>query len=388
MSLFRNVLIIFMFLLAFPAMAQEPSAQEMAEEATGLYRAALQVNNLTEQGRLFFLVSQKLQTIRSRFPKSSISAQIGLGRYRDIDVTRADREGRLWRDANPTATIGATNLAPVPSFGQSAKPKPAPLAPNFGPAPADANTSGNPAKSILLSKTDTIERLRATVVIVYVQKKTGNSFGTGFFISPTHLLTNSHVVEGADRVVIGNKLIGLRAATVISRGMTSDGKGMDSAVLEVENFRHSTALTFAINTLEGQVIAIGGYPGTAMDKDQAAQRFFALLRENRLPTQDSFPNVRFDFGTVQGIFIKEDTGIENIQTGVTSAKGNSGSPYVNECGQVVGQEYSGSVAQLKVYNGVAIGMAVNFNWALSGRELVKFASASRIPINVAAEPCR
>ena len=51
------------------------------------------------------------------------------------------------------------------------------------------------------------------------------------------------------------------------------------------------------------------------------------------------PNVKFDFGFVQSVFVNADTGIENLQNGVNTSGGNSGSPIVNRCGAIVAQHY-------------------------------------------------
>jgi len=388
--------ILLVWLLAVgAAFAQGRSAQDVADEAGQYYRQALQAKDDFERGRFFLAAAEKLRSIRSEFPKSPIAAQIALGRYRDIDVARAEREGKAWRAANPSAALPGEAAALVPDFGGAKAPVPqfggsggasGALVPTFG-----ANTAPSPVKTAgggRLSREEIVERLKNAVVMVFIQTKTTYWHGTGFFIAPNLVLTNTHVVEDATEAVILNRNIGFRVGSVLAKGKTPGGAGIDTAIIEVKNFSSPSHLPINTAFVEGDEIAIAGYTGKSMDFDASADKMFKLLANSVLPSIDDIPSMRFDFGIVQGIYKDKDTLIENLQTGLTSGQGNSGSPLVNDCGQVIGQHYAGARGVFKVSQGVAYGETTRFSFAISARELVKFLAAARVPVVPVSERCR
>lgn len=302
--------------------------------------------------------------------------------------------GRDARSDGPEALLAQ---APVPNFGRPGGGAVSPQPPNLFGAPqgGDARLSSTP-----LTRREVVNRLRQNVVIVIGQnQRTRNwSVGTGFFITPSQLLTNTHVVEETEDVFIANRAIQVRAARVTFRGMArravgagTQSVGIDTAIIEVLNFRSPSVLPFAANIEEGETVAIAGFPGVALATDKAYNDFLALLTSSRIPTEDSIPSARFDFGTIYAIFNHQETTVENFQSGGLGAKGNSGSPVVNACGQVVGQIYRGPQARLDVVQSgretVAIGETVNYNVNLSFRALVRFLRASNVPFQQATENC-
>ena len=378
------------------ARAQESSIQAMAEEATGLYRAALQTRDGDERGRLLFLVSRRLETIRAKFPRSTVAAQLGLGRYRDIDVALAEREGRLWSVSN-AAAASALDEPPgplVPVFGPALKV--GPLVPNFGGPPAPAITSAptlDVRPALRLSRPDMVERLRAATVMLYARTPGGYGWGTGFFISPTLLLTNTHVVLNHETMIVIGKQFGFRIAKVIYRGANDALVGIDTAVMEVQNYQSPSFLAFTSALTEGDSIAIAGFTGTAMNIDANADRMFETLGADKIPPREIIPALRFDFGVIQGIFPNRSSQVENIQTGLTSGGGNSGSPIVNDCAQVVGQHYAGNIAKFEVSRDpktgqpVATGESTRFSYGLSSRELIRFLAKYNVPATISSQRC-
>ncbi len=215
--------------------SEEKSAEILAAEAAGLYLAASSIAEPGERGRLFYLVEQRLEKIRAAHPQSVIAAQIAFGRYGDIDVSLVEREARSWAAAHPSdaaalrdGTLAAADPAPaasglVPSFGGKLQ-DPAAAVPSFAPAgpapatgaaPADRtfNVALLPTAPAQLPRTDLVRRMRDAVVIIYNPVQQGA--GTGFFISPRHLMTNTHVVQQSDRIIVANKTIGVRSAHVL-----------------------------------------------------------------------------------------------------------------------------------------------------------------------------
>lgn len=387
-----SILLVWMLTVG-SALAQSRGAQDVADEAGLYYRQALQAKDDFERGRFFFAAAEKLRAIRGEFPKSPIAAQIALGRYRDIDVARAEREGRAWRAANPSAALPGEAAALVPDFGGPKAPVPqfggsgGALVPTFGANPGPAPTA-KAASGGRLPRDEIVERLKNAVVMVFTQTKTTYGHGTGFFIAPNLVLTNTHVVEDATEVVILNRNIGFRVGSVLAKGKTPGGAGIDTAIIEVKNFSSPVHLPITTAFVEGDEIAIAGYTGKSMDFDASAEKMFRLLVSNVLPSIDDIPSMRFDFGILQGIYKDKDTLIENLQTGLTSGQGNSGSPLVNDCGQVVGQHYKGAKGMFKISQGVAYGETTRFSFAISARELVKFLAAARTPVVPVSERCR
>jgi hypothetical protein len=109
-----------------------------------------------------------------------------------------------------------------------------------------------------------------------------------------------------------------------------------------------------------------------------------ILGENRIPTIDSIPSPKFDFGYVQALMTNSGDGMHNIQVGLNTAHGNSGSPIVDYCGNAVGLHYEGSVAKLEVTRNaagpgfVAVGDSAHFGFAIRGDEVAKFMKSLNI----------
>jgi hypothetical protein len=396
--------------LAGPAAAQK-TPEMLGSEATTLYQAAAAVIEPRERGRLLYLVQQRLARISAAYPQSAIAAQIAFGRYGEIDVAVVNREARAWAgaypadaaqldaaDAGTAAAAGqGTGGGLVPSFGgAAAAPSIVPAFGGTGATSGGSPTQPNPAGSFnvallstppaRLAPTELVQRMRDAVVIIF--DPAHPSTGTGFFIGPRHLVTNTHVVQQSDRIVVANKTIGVRSARVLYRGMNSQNVGIDTAVLETDGWENPAFLPFAESVQEGEAISIGGYPGRASDNDKAYDQFLKLILENSLPTGEAIPNVKFDFGYVQSVFVHKDTGIENLQNGVNTSGGNSGSPIVNRCGAVVAQHYLGTGAVLSITNqGQAVGDTSKFNYAISGKEVRKFLDAAKISYTLAKGEC-
>ncbi len=278
----------------------------------------------------------------------------------------------------------------VPSFGRASAPAPASPAVVAAPVPGPAvaapplPVAPGPGRTVL-SNAAIAETLREAIVQIYDPKE--GSSGTGFVIAPGYILTNSHVVEGADRVVVASRRYGVRAARVVARGLTSTQVGIDAAVLETVNWTADRVLAFHPTVREGERVAIGGFPGRASAFDRSSERFFEIIAANRIPSTDDIPLPKFDFGYVQSIIVNNETGLRNIQEGLETSPGNSGSPITNECGDVVGLHYQGSVAKLKVSGGAAYGDTSKYNYAITSDEVMKFLRALNIPYQVAAAGC-
>jgi S1-C subfamily serine protease len=284
----------------------------------------------------------------------------------------------------PTTDLGAPQL-----FGPSSdEPTSKPTTPDSSQTPiktamvVDPNLGNLSSK---LSRAQLVGHMRENVVMIYNADQ--DSMGTGFFISPNYILTNTHVVGSASKVVVLNRSMHLKAGIVKYRGMTPDHVGIDAAIIQVLNYSNPTYMTFASNVREGEDVAIGGYPYRALKADRGFIQFLEMMKQNQLPTTSQIPNTKYAFGVVQSVFTNNDTGLENIQEGVETTGGNSGSPLVNDCGQVVALHYEGSQAEVQAHGNKLYVDASKYNYAISFREVLKFLRDASIPYREAKLAC-
>lgn len=292
--------------------------------------------------------------------------------------------------APTTDTMGAPQLFGPKSedADKPAAPADKAVAPADTPAPIKTAVVVDPnlGKRVAnLSRSQLVNRMRENVVMIY--NADNDSMGTGFFISPTYILTNTHVVGSASKVVVLNKSMRLKAGIVKYRGMTPDHVGIDAAIIQVLNYSNPTYMTFANNVQEGEDIAIGGYPYRALKADRGFVQFLEMIKQNQLPTASQIPNTKFAFGVVQSVFTNNGTGLENIQEGVETTGGNSGSPLVNACGQVVALHYEGTQAEVQNSGNKLVVDASKFNYAITFREVLKFLRDADIPYQAASLAC-
>lgn len=375
--------------------AQGASSPELlAAEASGLALAARAVRDPRDRGRLAFLAALRIERIRTEFPTSAVATELAFGRYGEVDASAIDRDAKAFQAQNG-AEAEALRRGELPVVAAAGQGGAAPgLLPNFGRAAApspgrqdtpDGLTSGG---GRVLPNAQLTQLLRDSAVFIYVPSR--RTSGSGFFISPTHILTNTHVVDKADRVVVANKTIGVRAARILYLGKVGN-VGPDTAVIEIENASSRSYLGFAAATQEGDRLAMAGYPGSASQLDRSYGNFIQLISQNRLPTTDNIPNVKFDFGYLQSLFVKRDDGIENAQVGISVAAGNSGSPVVNLCGEVIGQAYAGTNTIMEVTsNGnraFATGESIAFSFAIALKELTKFLATTSVSFTTSRTPC-
>lgn len=391
-----------------PALAILDAATANAIDVLGAEAAAFAMAAETEpepgrKGRLLFLADLALDRIKSRFPDGPDAAEMTFGRFRSLDVGTIDRGAKAWEAANveearrmraaegalAARLVGDKAGGPAPATPDfSAR---APAVPSFKAASPVAPTAQAAAPTTIeqgksLQRSELVERLKASVVVI-LSPETAN-LGTGFFVTPRHIITNSHVVEGADRYVVANRSIAVKAAKVIARGQTQGGVGIDTAILETDGWTAPGFLPFAASVEEGSGIVIAGFPGrAATGLDRAYDNFLNLIANNRLPSTDQIPTAKFDFGYVQSVFTDAKTGLLNVQEGLNTSGGNSGSPVINYCGEVVAQHYSATVAKLQVAQGTAYGDSSKFNYAIASVEVVKFLRSVGVPIVANSGAC-
>lgn len=222
-----------------------------------------------------------------------------------LDPCAAKKHARELSPVKPVET------APAPVNATGARGTTAP--------PQSAQFTGKP-------KLDAIEQ--ACVFIISSDGKTSLSTGSGFFVTPEHVLTNRHVVEaGKEFIIIVNKNFGqpLRASLVAE----SKGKNSDFALLKVNlpSGLNVKALPLAANVNKTEKVGAWGFPAIVGKADPAYQR---LLRGQDI---GAAPELSYSEGVVSAVLERQPAII--VHTAPISP-GNSGGPLINEAGEVVG----------------------------------------------------
>jgi len=174
-----------------------------------------------------------------------------------------------------------------------------------------------------------VKRVKPSVVAITTFDSNGDALmtGSGFFVGPGKVVTNLHVVRGADRAEI-KLLDGKGKIYPVRRALAVDEEG-DLALLEIEMPLDRVRSAEIATTLpdEGEPIFVIGNPLKL--EGSVSDGIVSAVRE--------VPNV----GRI-------------IQITAPISHGNSGSPVFNQRGQVLG------VVTIKVSNGQNINLAIAF----------------------------
>lgn len=151
------------------------------------------------------------------------------------------------------------------------------------------------------------------------------SFGSGFAISPHHIVTNAHVVEDArnayaDSVVAIVPSEGSRAqvGTIVAYDRTHD-----LAIIDVGSIRLEPLAIYSGPTSSGEHTAALGYPGN-VDRATINSIYDLITPTSPVRTEGTISAERRVDGTSA-----------LLHTAAIS-RGNSGGPLVDECGRVLG----------------------------------------------------
>lgn len=198
-------------------------------------------------------------------------------------------------------------------------------------APPPPSADATPLTITAAPPTSGLEAPRAATVIVYV----AGAFGSGVIISPDgYILTNYHVVEGAERVRV---------------------KLADNRQLLAQVLRRDARRDVALLKLEGS-----GYPAAALHLPpdvQIGDEVFAIGAP--LAEQNALTVTR---GIVSAF--RKNGGYPLIQSDVSVQHGNSGGPLVDRNGKVIALCESGATSAVDRSEGInyfiPIDEAVNY----------------------------
>lgn len=368
-------------------------AKTLAEEAASLYANLEQENRIGENAETRELV-RIIQKILEMHPTSREAFLIKRGRFPGIDPEfvkeLAGLQGpiSLERQSETTMTSGAST-----SWFQ------APAQVHTGP---DASRNESALTSVAaaqlrapsVSRRDVFEQMKASSVLVIQLNPLRDgrliwyAHGSGSFIAPNLVLTNTHVVEATDGVVghsflVVNRELGISRAVVRARAQAASGRGIDAAVLEVLDVRSDNIVPITAEFTEGDTAILSGFAGKASVLDQAFVDLQEMVNSGVIPTEDHIPSPKFSTGAVQAIFQKTG-GEETVAADIEATGGASGSAIVNACGEMIALLYAVSTAYVDQRGKVD---ASTYNYSVSAREVMRWLDSARIPYSKASAPC-
>lgn len=237
--------------------------------------------------------------------------------------------------------------------------------PETSASPISAPTA---VRAEALSRDQLVARLKQAVVMVL----TPDGSGSGFFITPDTLVTNAHVVDGADGKIalIGPAVGGARPATLIGRAVGSGLQARDYALLRVSGAPAAATLPLSVAATELEPVVAAGFPGLLIANDIQFQR---LLRGNAT----GMPDLILSQGSIMAVQNRTSS-LPTIAHSAAISAGNSGGPLVDTCGRVVG---------VNTFIRVSVDQASHAGYAIASDDILRFLAEQGIRPTVTSGPC-
>jgi S1-C subfamily serine protease len=222
--------------------------------------------------------------------------------------------------------------------------------PLSGGSQAAAQTSGaltarqiyqRDAPGVVLVKAQIVQQVQSPFGFGFSNQQQSQATGSGFLVNRNgDILTNAHVIEGADNITVQFQSNITKSARVVGKDVSDDLAllQVDPAGLTLDPLPLGDSTSAQVGD---PVVAIGNPFG--LDRTLTAGVVSALQREIQAPDNFSISNV--------------------IQTDAAINPGNSGGPLINAQGQVIGVTSQIQTAQNGSGGSVGIGFAEPINTA-------------------------
>lgn len=213
---------------------------------------------------------------------------------------------------------------------------------------------------------DAASRSVVRVVVVPQGEGGGNvGMGSGVAITPTRIVTNAHVVEGA---VESDAFVGIVPSEGRRRYIGKVVKyapDLDLAIVEITDGRIEPATLFGGTVPDGSPVAALGYP-------YGVDRAMASGLEEVIRPQSPVKMLGHVSGRRSNA--RYDTVVHDANIG----RGNSGGPLVDACGRIIG---------INSFLSVSDGIDSPVAFALSAKELAAFLEKANITPSIVSTPC-
>ena len=347
-----------------------------------------------------YLAMQLLDRIVAEHP-GSLEARLltekGRLPHRNVDLPQVYLLALQWEAAHPDLpptspahpSIALAEMAEASSVTVFEEPgtPPAPSVPISGALTALRPGVKTAAPSVPKSVSGLLAHLREVTVLLYFVGNTKSGglvavhVGSGSFIGPDLILTNAHVAEGTSAYsgtwLAINEKIGVRAAKVVSIAPRDTAMKIDAAVMRVEGFAAESWLVLNRVAELDEHITIAGYPGDAALLDTRYRALDSALVQGRLPDLANLPTALVNEGRINNFITSTESNALELQYTMVTAPGNSGSPVVNDCGELVGLHYSGGATAAKI----------KFNGAVHARDVALYLQAMGLGGTLSDSPC-
>ena len=296
-------------------------------------------------------------------PRFALTALLAAG----LALTVASCDGAA---APPAASAFDPSVTSAPPAGSALIATPTALAQLLAATPTVAKASPDitrePTANEVVQRTqltipDLVEHVRPSVVHIVTEVATpdasgqptpGGGVGTGFIISAEgHIVTNNHVVEGADRIVVTYPTGGMASGT---QSTPNSGRRHPRQAADAEIVGRDPQTDLAVLRID--VDGLTPLPLGASSDLRAGQTVVAIGHALDLPGGPTVTaGVVSALGRVlTGIGPQRLTLSDLIQTDASINPGNSGGPLLNLYGEVVGVNSAGAGAAEGIGFAIAI----------------------------------